>query len=379
MKMKGPLFFVYIITATTLSCSPGSGGGVLAKKTDREKYTDRIKTGGGMNSPAVKAWLAAGEYALDYPLGIQNNYSEAGMFSITNSGAHSVFTEVKKGMKISVSLVRRDPANTKVYMDLWRRGDSTTREPRQFIGAADTASNIMEYIAYSDEKLLIRFQKEIGSSGTYRFFLQTGPAFIFPVRSDVKSNIGSLWGEPRDGGARRHEGIDVFGPKRAPIVAVADGVISEVSDNPIGGKVIFLRPRGTKIRVYYAHLDEQLVTEDKQVSAGEVIGLMGNTGNAINTVPHLHFGIYNNAGGAIDPLHFVKPVKITPKKEYPVPAKNEMVTLKNAMVYNNIFLNTYYVILPKNTTVATEAITENHYKVILADGRKGFIAKGDMK
>lgn len=379
MKMKGLLFFVSVITFTVLSCSPGSGGGVLAKKTDREKYEGRIRTGGGINSPAVKAWLAAGDYVLNYPLGINNNYSETGTFTTNNSGAHGIFTVLKRGMKLSVSLVRKEPLTTRVYMDLWRGGDSITGQPRQLIGAADTATNVMEYIAYNDEKLIIRFQKEIGNTGSYQFSLQTGPAFAFPIRSDVKSNIGSLWGEPRDGGARRHEGIDIFGPRRAAVVAVADGVISEVSNNPIGGKVIFLRPRGSKIRVYYAHLDEQLVQEDKQVSAGEVIGLMGNTGNAITTVPHLHFGIYNNAGGAIDPLLFVKPVKNIPKKLLAVPAKTDMLTVKNAMVYNNILLNTYYLILPKNSSVAIEAITENHYKIILPDGRKGYITKGDLK
>ena len=56
-----------------------------------------------------------------------------------------------------------------------------------------------------------------------------------------------------------------------------------------------------------------------------------------------------------------------------------MITVKNAMVYNDLLLNTYYLILPKNTAVQTEAATENYYKVILADGRKEFIVKGDLK
>ena len=145
------------------------------------------------------------------------------------------------------------------------------------------------------------------------------------------------------------------------------------------GKVIFLRLQGSKISAYYAHLDAQPVLEDKQVSADEVIGLVGNTVNAVTTVPHLHFGIYDNAGAAMDPLLFVKPVKNTVKKVQALPVKAEMITVKNTMVYNDLFLNTYYLILPKNTAVQTEAATENHYKIILANGSKGFIVKGDLK
>ena len=119
-----------------------------------------------MNNPVVKSWLAAGEYALDYPLGIFNNYSETGMFTTNNSGAHSFITEIKKGMKISVSLLRKDPINTKVYMDMWLAPDSATNQPSRFIGAADTATNSMQYTAHNDEKLIIRFHKEVGNAGS---------------------------------------------------------------------------------------------------------------------------------------------------------------------------------------------------------------------
>ena len=379
MKINRLFFPVIAVLLFAISCSTRNAAGILIKKSERERYEDGITKGGGINNPIVKSWLAAGEYALNYPLGILNNYTEAGMFTTNNFGAHSFITNLKRGMKISVSLLRKDTINTKVYIDMWLAPDSTSNQPRRFIGAGDTATNTMQYIAYNDEKLIIRFQKEIGNAGSYQFSLQTGPSFTFPIRTDVKSNIGSLWGEPRDGGVRRHEGIDIFAAKGSPVVAVADGIISEVSENAIGGKVVFLRPRGSKIRAYYEHLDVQSVPEDKQVFAGEVIGLVGNTGNAVNTVPHLHFGIYDNAGVAMDPLLFVKPVKNTAKKVQALPAKAEMITVKNAMVYNNLLLNTYYLILPKNTVVQTEAATENYYKVILADGRKGFIAKGDLK
>ncbi len=84
MKIKGILFFGSIIFSVIFSCGPVSSGRILAKKTDREKYTDRIRAGGGINNPAVKAWVVAGDYALNYPLGIMPNYSETGIFTVSN-------------------------------------------------------------------------------------------------------------------------------------------------------------------------------------------------------------------------------------------------------------------------------------------------------
>jgi hypothetical protein len=74
-----------------------------------------------------------------------------------------------------------------------------------------------------------------------------------------------------------------------------------------------MRPKGKAYSLYYAHLDEQLVSQGDRVAEGDTIGLVGNTGNARTTPPHLHFGIYA-AGGAINPLPFVDPVLKRPAK-----------------------------------------------------------------
>ena len=95
------------------------------------------------------------------------------------------------------------------------------------------------------------------------------------------------------------------------MIAVADGRITRVGLNNLGGKVIFMRPSGKNISLYYAHLDSQLVNPGQHTSAGDTIGLVGNTGNAISTSPHLHFGIYSTQG-AIDPLPFIQISKTNP-------------------------------------------------------------------
>ena len=126
----------------------------------------------------------------------------------------------------------------------------------------------------------------------------------FPV-AGKKSNIGSLWGASRDGGRRKHEGIDIFARKGTPVVAITDGVIVERGNTPIGGKVLWLKSSTHGWTAYYAHLDKQSVKEGQYVRKGQVIGTVGTTGNAQYTPAHLHFGIYK-MNGPINPLPYVK-------------------------------------------------------------------------
>jgi murein DD-endopeptidase MepM/ murein hydrolase activator NlpD len=146
-------------------------------------------------------------------------------------------------------------------------------------------------------------------------------SWVFPVWGK-KSNIGSFWGDARDGGKRKHEGIDIFAKKGTPVVAVYDGVIISKSTTPLGGKNLWLQSLHKPLRAYYAHLDQQKVRAGQFVKKGQVIGTVGNTGNAKHTPSHLHFGIYKSFGGAVDPLPYVKnspkiiiPEKTTPAKE----------------------------------------------------------------
>jgi len=129
-------------------------------------------------------------------------------------------------------------------------------------------------------------------------------SLAFPV-AGIKSNIGSLWGARRDGGRRKHQGIDIFARKGTPVVAICDGVITLKDHTPIGGKTLWLDSEDHTWTAYYAHLDKQYVKEGQFVRKGQVIGTVGNTGNARTTPSHLHFGIYTNRG-PVNPLPYVK-------------------------------------------------------------------------
>lgn len=124
----------------------------------------------------------------------------------------------------------------------------------------------------------------------------------FPVSGNT-SKVGSFWGDGRDAGKRKHEGIDIFAKKGTKVVAVCDGTVS-AGNGGIGGKTVWLESDDFEWSAYYAHLDSQYVYSGQSVKRGDVIGTVGNTGNARFTPAHLHFGIYTYSG-AIDPLPIV--------------------------------------------------------------------------
>lgn len=118
------------------------------------------------------------------------------------------------------------------------------------------------------------------------------PLLMNPVVGASRQSIISFYGDARDGGKRRHEGIDIFAPKGTIVVAPSDGVITSVGYNSLGGKVIWMNDSRRKHSYYFAHLDSQIVRSGVIVKQGDTLGTVGNTGNARRTRSHLHFGIY---------------------------------------------------------------------------------------
>jgi murein DD-endopeptidase MepM/ murein hydrolase activator NlpD len=114
--------------------------------------------------------------------------------------------------------------------------------------------------------------------------------------------IGQGWGAPRDGGRRRHEGIDLLAPAGTPLVAVTSGHISRLSnlDRGRGGISLWLRDRrGTAF--FYAHNQLNLVRLGQHVRAGQIIARVGASGNARGGPPHLHFQIHPSGGRPVSP------------------------------------------------------------------------------
>jgi murein DD-endopeptidase MepM/ murein hydrolase activator NlpD len=89
-----------------------------------------------------------------------------------------------------------------------------------------------------------------------------------------------------------HQGLDVFAPRGTPVVAAADGHVSQKLDGPISGLAVEITDVGNT-QYFYAHLSgfASGIAAGTRVHAGQVLGYIGNTGNASRTLPHLHFEI----------------------------------------------------------------------------------------
>lgn len=233
-------------------------------------------------------------------------YRQQGYFHPDKPRALGLQFTAKAGQQLSFTLKRKDGAALPIYADLFKQYQTSSP-----VLSADTASRSFSYDVDEAGTYVLRLQPELFRSGEYSLSVSVGPSLGFPV-SYSKANVGSIWGDDRDAGKRRHEGIDIFAPKLTPAVAAADGYITGLRDGGLGGKTVWLRPDGKDVTLYYAHLDKQLVQEGQRVKAGDVVGLVGNTGNARFTPSHLHFGVYTFKG-AIDPLPFVnRSVKTAP-------------------------------------------------------------------
>jgi len=118
----------------------------------------------------------------------------------------------------------------------------------------------------------------------------TSGGYVFPVYGP--SSFGDDFGAPR-ADTVWHHGNDIFAPKGAPILAVAEGTLFLVGWNTVGGNRLWLRDlQGNEF--YYAHLSafSPLAGDGAHVQAGDVIGFVGATGDAEGTPPHVHFEVH---------------------------------------------------------------------------------------
>ncbi|HET7040834.1 MAG TPA: M23 family metallopeptidase, partial [Gemmatimonadales bacterium] len=109
-------------------------------------------------------------------------------------------------------------------------------------------------------------------------------------------------GQVIGGSEDQHPGLDIAVTTGSLVRATADGSVAETGEDPEYGTFVLLQ-HGDDYQSMYGHLSRSLVRSGQHVSAGEVIGLSGNTGNS--SAPHLHFEL-RHRGQVVDPLTLVK-------------------------------------------------------------------------
>jgi murein DD-endopeptidase MepM/ murein hydrolase activator NlpD len=134
--------------------------------------------------------------------------------------------------------------------------------------------------------------------------------YVFPVYGPV--SFSDTFGAARSD-VGWHHGDDIFAPLGAPVMAVAGGTVFSVGWNNIGGNRLWLKD-GQGNEFYYAHLSAfaPRAVNGARVRAGDVLGFVGNTGDAVGTPYHLHFEIHPVSmlgmgyDGVIDPTNYLE-------------------------------------------------------------------------
>ncbi len=124
---------------------------------------------------------------------------------------------------------------------------------------------------------------------------------IPPVQGPCQ--YADTWQAPRSGG-RRHEGVDLFARRGQYVYAVVDGVLTTRHWDQPGkksGNAWWLHAADGSATFFYAHLSDFApgLQEGSRVRAGQIIGFVGDTGNAAGV--HLHFEVHPGGGKAVNP------------------------------------------------------------------------------
>ena len=350
----------------------GAHRGFLGGGSPRDRYEQSLRSAGLATSAMGRQWKEAGAASLRQAASVSLPYSEAGFFPPHAPWATGLRFSAARGQRLRISLSIRPDTGARLFAELFRYREGAAPV---LIRALENLSDTLVYEPdEEDAVLLLRLQPELLAAVSYTLSITSGPSLAFPVQGGGAKDIGSIWGDPRDAGARRHKGIDIFGKRGTPVVAAAGGSVTRVGEGGLGGKVVWLRPAGGNISLYYAHLDSQLVRPGQTVEPGTVLGLMGNTGNARSTAPHLHFGIYGG-GGALNPYHFVAggsgpPPRITGRIGT---ADSLWRTTSRARLQSAPATDAEGPTLPSGSAVQLMAASGNHYRVRLPDGRSGWL------
>lgn len=304
MKQKCPIILFAFLGMLLFGCSEiQKATDLITNPSAREIYQRNFKDRPGL----FAQWKKQMQFGLEDSIFIALPYTETGKFFPHTFPIYSYTVELKNGQQLYVKM-SMDSTDTEVFIDLYKKQNDSTR--------------IFKKVK-SSESGEHSFQKEIEESGTYKILVQPEilantpfqleiyrkPVYFFPVADGGNPDIHSYWGASREGGARSHEGIDIFAPRGTPVLATTKGRVGSTGNRGLGGKQVWIRDRERNQSLYYAHLDSIDISEGSAVFPGDTIGFVGNTGNARTTAPHLHFGIYKGFGGAINPLYFVLKTK----------------------------------------------------------------------
>ena len=280
-------------------------------RSAHEAYQHSLEQANLIETALGRDWIRAGEETLENPENITLPFESSFYWNPNSADAAGYRFFVKRGIRIEVEICIFSTDSLLLFADLFREtGDTAIR--RTHVATADEDMHRLVFEPRRDSYYTLRMQPELLRGGTFKVLIREFPSIGFPVKGKNSQAIASFFGDPRDGGTREHHGVDIFAPRHTPVLAPSNASVTRVGEGDIGGRYIWLYDSKRSMYLYFAHLETQEVSRGAMVEAGQLIGTVGNTGNARTTPPHLHFGIYSN--GPIDPLYFISETDTVPDR-----------------------------------------------------------------
>jgi murein DD-endopeptidase MepM/ murein hydrolase activator NlpD len=123
-----------------------------------------------------------------------------------------------------------------------------------------------------------------------------GLGLLIPVQGVGAANLVDTYEQAR-GQGRRHDAIDIMAERGTPVLAVADGVVMKLFQSERGGITLYELAPDRRTIYYYAHLDRYApgIAEGQPLRRGQVLGYVGDTGDAEPGNYHLHFEVSTTA------------------------------------------------------------------------------------
>ena len=282
---------------------------VVETRTPRESYEAALRSAGLDGSALVSRWIRAGDAALEQPVDVDPPFEEISFYPAEDPTAVGYALSLTRGQELHVSYAIEPADTVGVFVDVFRVAEDGTLA---HVASAEEGATELAFEPVRTGSFVLRVQPEMLAAVRVRLRVIRAATLAFPVLGQEPAAAQSRWGAPRDGGRRSHEGVDIFAPRGTPVLAAAGGIVRRVGTQRLGGLVVWLRDDEGGYSHYYAHLSAQLVERGERVRAGDTLGLVGNTGNARTTPPHLHFGLYRRGEGAVDPWPFLAPQPTRP-------------------------------------------------------------------
>lgn len=345
--------------------------------TPHEAYMESLRAVNLTETALGTQWASAAVRSLSDAPAITLPFEEDGFLFAETPEARSYRVELRRGQRLSIDAGLDGGDLFRFFIDVYRLPEDVSDDPLPVL-STEFDSERLEYISTRRAEYVVRLQPELLRGGRYHIALRVEGSIAFPVAERDTRAVLSFFGDVRDGGSRDHHGVDIFAPRGTPVLSATDGRVSRVENTRIGGKVVWVNDSEEPNRVYYAHLDSQVVRDGMYVKRGTLLGFVGNTGNARTTPPHLHFGLYRRQEGPLDPWDFLyQPSQVLPDASAPLEHLGVWTRTVNAGIRLREGPSSRAEVLAElgeSTPLRVLAASGSWYRVRLPDGRDGYVS-----